>query len=314
MSSSETERAVRDRARIEALINTAFKREVIRKVTDTVLPLNDIGSSPPFYCVHSVGGVATEFRDMARMLGPKQKFYGIQVPTDKRNAEFGRSIRTMSKYYVDELMKFQPEGSFVLGGHSVGATIALEMSHQLMANGREVSLLVVFDGRVFNTGGEMSQLHPLYWLKLLLNVPRWIVDRLMNRRALANNTIARVRSAAFKRGKLRTPHALERFIGREGFLPGHAEFIRALYTSHLDYIPDHYPGRVVVFVAKTQAALLRLRQVKETWLKIAPSSEVFEIDGTHESIIRIPHGLPVAERLMKKIEELGKQSGATNTP
>ncbi len=311
MPSLEIEKTIEDRTRMEALINIAFKREVIRKVKDVILPLNDIGSGPPFYCVHSLGGAATEFRHMARMLGPQQKFYGIQAPTDKRNAEFGASIREMSRYYVDELMKFQPEGRFMLGGYSVGATIALEMARQLIAKGREVSLLVVFDGELFNTGRELNPLHPRYVIKLLVNARRWGVDRLLrNGREFANNTVARLKSVPFNRIDLDTPHALERFIIREGFLPDHAQFIRALYLNNLDYVPDDYSGRVLVFVAKTQTTLLRLRQVKETWMKIAPSSEVFEIDGTHESIMKMPHGMPVAERLRKTIEEIAGRPGA----
>jgi thioesterase domain-containing protein len=113
------------------------------------------------------------------MLGPKQRFYGIQTPTKKRNAEFGSSIETISQYYVDCLTSFQREGNFILGGHSVGAIIALEMAQQLRARGREVSLVVVFDGELFNTGTEISSRNPLYWLKLTLNVPRWIRDFLM---------------------------------------------------------------------------------------------------------------------------------------
>ena len=152
------------RARMEALINSAFKREVIRNVTDVVLPLNDVGAGPSFYCVHAMAGAATVLQHMVRMLGSKQNFYGIQVPTNRRNAEFAKSIKEMSRCYVDELMKFQPKGAFFLGGYSIGATIALEMSHQLIARGREVSLLVVFDGELFNTGVEISARNPLYWL------------------------------------------------------------------------------------------------------------------------------------------------------
>ena len=58
----------------------------------------------------------------------------------------------MSQYYVDQLVEFQPEGDFVIGGHYVGAMIALETAQQLRARGREVSLLVVFDGALFNIG------------------------------------------------------------------------------------------------------------------------------------------------------------------
>jgi thioesterase domain-containing protein len=298
MSVFESEEALQSPARMEALINSAFKREVIRKVTDVILPLNDVGFGPPFYCVHSIGGGAIEFQHMARMLGPKQNFYGIQVPTNKRNAEFGRSIKEMSRYYVDELVKFQPTGAFLLGGYSIGATIALEMSQQLIARGREVSLLVVFDGELFNTGAEMSSRNPLYWLKLLLNIPRWIVGELVkNPRRFAST---RLKFAA-SRVRRETPHAVERFINLNGFLPDHAAFIKTLYDSYLEYVPERYGSRVLVFVAKTQA-LLRLRQVETAWKKIAPSSEVFEISGTHGNIMEMPHGVAVAERLSEKIE------------
>ena len=48
MSAFEREDAVQSRARMEALINSAFKREVIPKVTDVILPLNDVGLGPRF--------------------------------------------------------------------------------------------------------------------------------------------------------------------------------------------------------------------------------------------------------------------------
>ena len=67
----------------------------------------------------------------------------------------------------------------MIGGHSVGAIIALEMAQQLRARGREVSLLVVLDGELFNTGTELGRYNPLYWFKLLINVPNWIRDVLL---------------------------------------------------------------------------------------------------------------------------------------
>ena len=296
----EPEQAVQNRARMEALIDSAINQEVIRKVTDVILPLNDVGFGPAFYCVHSIGGEAIEFQHMARMLGPKQNFYGIQVPTDRRNAEFARSIEGMSRFYVNELVKFQPNGVFLLGGHSVGATIALEMSHQLIAMGREVSLLVVFDGQLFNTGAEISSRNPIYWLKLLLNMPRWIMDEVMkNPRGFVS---ARLRFLSFK-VRRDTLHAMENFVNFRNYSPDHAAFVRSLHDSYLDYVPKRYGGRVLVFVAKTQP-LLRLRQVDAAWKQVSPSSEVFKTRGTHASIMEAPHGVPVAERLSEKIEEV----------
>jgi pimeloyl-ACP methyl ester carboxylesterase len=257
MSAFEPEKTVQSRARIEVLINSAFKREVIRKVTDVILPLNDAGCGPAFYCVHAIGGVAAVYRDMARMLGPKQKFYGIQAPTDKRNAEFAGSIKSIGQHYVEELVKFQPEGPFFLGGHSVGATIALEMSQQLTAMGRKVSLLVVFDGALLNTGAEISFLNPIYWLKLLFYLPRWIKDVLV----VKDFFQGRYRMII---NKLSSRHAAENVANLSAFTPEHAAFIKGLYDRHLEYVPNRYSGRVLVFVPKFDG-LLNHGQVKAAW-------------------------------------------------
>jgi thioesterase domain-containing protein len=115
---------------MDELARIAFGREVLRKVSDVILPLNDTGIGPAFYCVHPITGAATNFRAMAQMLGSTQKFYGIQTPTKKRNAKFASSIEAIGEFYVEHLVRFQPTGDFILGGHSVGALIALEMAQQ----------------------------------------------------------------------------------------------------------------------------------------------------------------------------------------
>src|ERR1700677_3918032 len=237
---------VDENARINELAHGAFAREVLRKVTDVILPLNDNGTGPAFYCVHSITGAATGFCPMAKMLGPKQRFFGIQTPTNKRNAEFASSIETISRYYVDRLTSFQPEGNFILAGHSVGAVIALEMAQQLRARGREVSLVVVFDGELFNTGAEISFRNPLYWLKLALNVPRWIRDFLMVEftfktfcQTVLNKAIAagRITKAKTSGQGLSSGHAVEGFINLSNCTPGHAEFMKALYETQFAYVP-----------------------------------------------------------------------------
>jgi thioesterase domain-containing protein len=298
--SAETEKTLLCEARIEKLINLAFKREVIRKVKDVILPLNDGGCDPAFYCVHAIGGVAADFRHMARMLGPEQKFYGIQTPTDKRNAEFVSSIKSISQYYVDELVKFQPEGPFFLGGHSVGATIALEMSQQLIARGREVSLLVIFDGWLMNTGAEISFLNPLYWFNLLCYLPRWINEVLMVKYSFQGACRMLVE-------KFSSRHGVESVVNLSAYTPEHGAFMRGLHDRYFEYVPNSYSGRVLVFAAKTDH-LLNHGQVKAAWRKIAPSCEIFEVIGTHVDIMQMPRGLPVAKRLKERIKELSERA------
>jgi thioesterase domain-containing protein len=295
--------------RIDQLAHAAFGKEVLRKVTNVIMPINDIGTGPAFYCVHSITGMATNLHILAKMLGPQQRFYGIQTPTTKRNAAFACSIESISQYYVDELVKFQPEGDFALGGYSVGAIIALEMAQQLRARGREVNLLVVFDGELFNTGADSSARNPLVWLKLFWNLPRWIRDVMVvefsfktlcqavkkKATAMRKTIVARMRDESLVSG-----HAVEGFIDITRFSVDHAAFMKVLFETQFAYIPKDYHGRVLVFVAKTQA-LTHLRQIKVAWRKIAPVSEFVDIKGTHTTIMRAPEGFAVAKHLAKRL-------------
>jgi thioesterase domain-containing protein len=295
MNSPERISAIAGASRVRELADIAFGREVTRKVVDAILPLNDIGSGPALYCVHSISGCATDFTSMAEMLGPDQKFYGIQVPTAKRNAAFAASVEHISQYYTNRLNEFQPTGPLILAGQSAGAAIALEMAQQLRALGRDVPLLIVFDGELFNTGGEISAFSPVYWIKLILNVPAWIRDILMVEFTF-RDVIARL---------IRKPAGgvLEEMIKIRLFTPDHAAFVRTLFKTHRNYVPKKYFGRVVVCVAKTQH-LTYLWQVEGPWRKIAPAAETVKFEGTHRSLIHAPDGLAVAQYLRGVISQI----------
>jgi thioesterase domain-containing protein len=302
-------------AHMKKLAHFAFGQEVLRKVTNVIQPLNDRGSGPAFYCVHSITGAITDFRYMAQMLGPGQKFYGIQTPTKKRNAEFAGSIESISRYYVERLIEFQPRGNFILGGHSVGAMIAFEMAHQLRALGHKVSLLVVFDGELFNTGADISAYNPLYWFKLIWNVPSWIRDFLMVEftfptfcRTVLKKAIAACKTIAAKVVGKNSGHAVEGFINLDKCTPDHAAFMKLLFETQFKYAPKQYSGHVLICAAKTQA-LTHLRQLEGPWRKVAPNSEIVYFKGTHTSLMRASNGLAVAQFLAQQFAKIDAARG-----
>jgi thioesterase domain-containing protein len=312
-SSPESCEPVDAYARMNKLANAAFVAEALRKVTDVIVPLNDSGTASAFYCVHCLTGAATGFRFMAQMLGPQHRFYCIQTPTKKRNAEFVSSIESISQYYVDDLIKFQPEGSFVLGGYSAGAIIALEMAQQLLSRGREVSLLVILDGDIFNTGAEISYLDPYSWLKLMWYLPRWMTGVMMEdfsfrtlRRKARSKAIA-IRKAVAARMRGETRHlATENFVtvNFNNCSADHEAYMKALFEIQFGYIPRKYDGRVVVYRAKLQWPT-RLLRITAAWRKIAPRSEIVNVKGDHISIMRPPDGYATAKHLAERIAEIG---------
>src|SRR6184192_2475708 len=103
------------------------------------------GQRQPFFCVHAAGGNVLEYRDLARLLGPDQPFYGLQAKGLDGKSEPHTTIKEMASYYIREMREVQPEGPYMIGGRSSGGTIAFEMACQLDAQGQKVALLALLD-------------------------------------------------------------------------------------------------------------------------------------------------------------------------
>jgi thioesterase domain-containing protein len=64
------------------------------------------------------------------------------VDSDRVSGEF---IEDMAARYLEELMAFQPEGPYYLGGWSFGGAVAFEMARQLAEREKEIALLLLID-------------------------------------------------------------------------------------------------------------------------------------------------------------------------
>jgi len=305
----------------------ALAEYVRRARTDrasTVIPLNQKGSGPAIYCLHTIGGDLAAFRHLVRALGPEINFYGIQAPPDKVRSDFAQSIERIAAYYVGQLLAFQAAGPYILAGASLGSTVALEMAQQLMASGHKVDLLISIDGSPQKTGCETSRWNPRYYWKLLRNVPLWVTDDLLDhfslktfgprvwRRAAA--TAKRAISALLGRGK-GAVYELEGFMNLVTYSDKQAEFMRTLYTTFKNYVAKPYHGRVLLYQSRTEP-LTHLFEVDRAWRGIAPNVDVVRVPGTHTSLIQPPNveviaadlkGRLAALREIHKTEELTRQ-------
>ncbi|MEN8217960.1 MAG: amino acid adenylation domain-containing protein [Pseudomonadota bacterium] len=106
------------------------------------------GSKRPFFCVPGAGGNVLYYHQLAHHLGQEQPFYGLQaVGLDGETAPDTR-VEDMAARYIKEIQTIQPKGPYLLGGHSFGSWVALEMSKQLQLKGQKVARLAVFDTTV----------------------------------------------------------------------------------------------------------------------------------------------------------------------
>ena len=268
----------------------------------SLVPIQPLGSRPPFFCVHAVGGNVLEYYDLARHLGTDQPFYAFQSRgLDGAQTPHAR-IEDMAAHYVKELREFQPEGPYFIGGRSLGGMIAFEMARQLNAQGQEIGLLALLDS------------YPVGHAKLSASHD-------------SSKTELRhyLRKAGAHISNMRTLPLTEKFgylIDKSQYLPIRikSRIWRTIYRSYQSlgqevpralrdveefnwlaaraYTPHFYDGQITLFWASKD---LRAKfDLLEGWQSLALGGmEVHEVPGTHLDMIKEPH----VEELAKKVDQ-----------
>lgn len=223
-----------------------------------LVPLQSKGDATPLFFVPAGYGDLFAFQDIAHAIGTNQPVYGLQPASAKKV----KTIRQMSIYrivsaYIDEIKKVQPEGPYLLSGYSAGGIIVVELARELLRQGNEVGLLVIFD----------PPSHIPFWLDWFYSVNYRI--------SLAtglNRVVRGVRSRLVRR--------LFHTVLDEG--------LRTHTTVAREHRVAPYPGLITYFRATlSQGSLVSLKPIGRFWRRIAKlGTEVHWIPGTHYGMMR----------------------------
>jgi thioesterase domain-containing protein/acyl carrier protein len=114
---------------------------------DYLVPMHEGegGGKTPFVLVAGMFGNVLNLRHLAMLLGRDRPFYGLQARGLMDGADPHTRLDQAAADYIAELKQVQPQGPYLLGGFSGGGLTALEMAHQLRAEGQEVALLTLLD-------------------------------------------------------------------------------------------------------------------------------------------------------------------------
>jgi len=227
----------------------------------------------PFFCVPGIGGHVTSFYELAQKLGKEQPFYGLEaVGLDGKSKPYTK-IEDMATHYIKEMQTVQPQGPYLLGGHSFGALVAFEMSQQLQKQGHEVALLAILDmmaPHLFNKlKGSESQLN-------------YLLQR-------------------FKKASFLPPYADKTDI--QGFV----DVYKA--NSQMSYVPQNLkPTRITLFQASELIEWTAWNETKleQTWgwhQYAEGSVDTHIVPGDHHTMMNQPNVQVLAEKLKVCLEQ-----------
>jgi acyl-coenzyme A synthetase/AMP-(fatty) acid ligase/thioesterase domain-containing protein/acyl carrier protein len=90
-------------------------------------------------------GDAIAYRYIVENLPPDQTIYSFNSWVFPQEVLLQTTIPELAARYVARLVEIEPEGPYVLGGHSLAGIIAYEMALQLRQRGGDVALVFMFD-------------------------------------------------------------------------------------------------------------------------------------------------------------------------
>ena len=122
----------------------------------------------PIFLIHAAGGGLIHFNTLVKSLGDQYTVYGFEAPS---TLTFD-SIESLAKCYLDALLKVFPEqDSFIIGGHSFGPLVALEMGHQLNKMDKRIETLLLIDP----PGPQKMPMKAKYYSQILVHLSEGLI-------------------------------------------------------------------------------------------------------------------------------------------
>lgn len=138
-----------DRARTTVLAQAPALADFAEAVRGTdagpdhcLVPLVTGPAETPVFLVAGAGGIGIALRPIALRLGGRPA-YALQNPVLEARGLPDLTLRGLARRYVKVVRSVQPEGPYLLAGHSFGGLVAFEMCQQLRALGQEARLAVI---------------------------------------------------------------------------------------------------------------------------------------------------------------------------
>jgi amino acid adenylation domain-containing protein len=286
----------------------------------SLVAIQPSGSKLPFFCVHAGAGNVFFYTDLARHLGSDQPLYALQAQGLNEEQVPHTRVEDMAAHYIKEIRTLQPEGPYLLGGLSFGGMVAFEMAQQLRAQNQKVALLVFFDtvgpgypkiSRLRAIREKASRLE----CRIHNNLRELTRLRSHHKGAFAREKVWNVTERSKRKNKQRIDrirkkidllaYMFYRGIGRPTPYALRDTEVREINTrAQRIYVPQVYPGEVILFRASNQPAGCYPDPHLGWGGLIGGGLKIYDVPGSHShTMIREPKVRVVVEKLKACLSE-----------
>lgn len=242
----------------------------------------------PLFIVHGGSGNIASFPRLARGLPPERPVHALQW--DGLDGSRGqRRIEDMAAHYLAEVRTVQAHGPYLLAGQCIGGLVAREMSRQLLADGEEVDLLVMYDSPRLGSDAYV----PARW-----PAPRRLLSDKDTRRTAARDLAL----AVFRKLPTRDPVRRSSRAMRTAALRHRATPLpRAVRTIYIG--SGEWQGRNIALSGHwTDGAM--------GWASDASSDFVIHrVEGDHNEILYDPAAIAILADALKACRQQGTAAG-----
>jgi thioesterase domain-containing protein/acyl carrier protein len=233
----------------------------------------------PLFLIHNGHGDVTTFARLARRL-PGRPIYGLQsVGLDGATWPI-MSVSDMAKRYLQEVVKTDPTGPYLVAGTCMGGLIAFEMARQLVQSGRPVGMLALIVTPAPPYSGERSRWHEFLLdpLRDTLRILRWRMIRLARPKLGAR------------------------------WLPAYRHFIGSMNSrARKHYRPVFYPGKITLFTTTDTSGMKEDR--RRLMGKYSSESQTIAISCPSLSILLPPAVDELAHHFRACLEAASEDPG-----
>ncbi len=259
----------------------------------------DGSGNTPFFLVAGMFGNVLNLRQLALLIGRDRPVYGLQARGLIGDAKPHRRMDAAARDYLAEIRQVQPQGPYMLGGFSGGGITAFEMAHQLTDQGEEIAALIMLDTplpmrpRLSRRDKLAIKLHE-FRRKGPAYLREWAGNRLaweLQKRRAPDQTGQTEIVSEFNNQKIEAAFRESLTAYKLRKWGGPLTLFRPPLDLHWAVSGGQHVSAEGEYVYSDNA-----------WTAWAPSTEVIEVPGDHDSMVLVPNVSVLAAQIRTTLD------------